>query len=60
MQWEIDLIEGWSMIHSAGILGGQSYIWPDATLSEAGRSMLRVQAMREGFRNGTWKPVIDL
>lgn len=60
MRWGIDLIEGWSMIHSAGILDGQSYIWPDASLSQAGRAMLRVQAMREAFRNKTWKPRVDL
>lgn len=60
MMWEIDLIEAESMIHSSGILDGQAYIWPDANLSAAGRSMLRVQKLREAFRNGTWKPTIDL
>lgn len=60
MQWEIDLVEGWSAIHSAGILEGQAYIWEDARLSTNGRAMLRVQAMREAFKAGTWRPTVDL
>lgn len=58
--WEIDLIEGWSMIHAAGILHGESFIWPQAELSEAGRSMLRVQKLRADFMAGKWRPTTDL
>ena len=60
MQWDIDLVEGWSAIHAAGIIEGQSWIWPDARLSKSGRAMLRVQSLRDRFRSGTWKPTFDL
>lgn len=53
------MIEGWSAIHGAGILDGQVFIWPDARLSKAGRQMLAVQSLRDRFRAGTWRPVVE-
>ena len=60
MRWEISLAEGWGMIHAAGLLNGENFIWSDPRLSESGRAMLRVKAMRERFAEGTWEPEVDL
>lgn len=60
MMWEIDLIEGYSMIHAAGILHGESYIWPDATLSSVGRKLLRLREVATQVQNGDWMNQIDL
>lgn len=60
LRWHVSLLEGWSLIHAAGILHGEAFIWPDPRLSAAGRAMLRVQEMREKFRRGEWQPEVDL
>lgn len=60
MMWEIDLIEGYSMIHAAGILHGESYIWPDATLSSVGRKLLRLREVATQIQQGSWMDQIDL
>lgn len=52
MMWEIPLAEGWSMIHAAGLLHGEAYIWPDARLSAAGRKLIAAQELREQFARG--------
>lgn len=60
MMWEIDLIEGYSMIHAAGILHGESYIWPDASLSSSGRKLLRLREVASQVKRGDWMKQIDL
>jgi hypothetical protein len=60
MRWEISLVEAWSAIHAAGILEGETYIWPDPRLSKVGRAMLRVRELREQVRRGEWRPLVDL
>jgi hypothetical protein len=60
MMWEISLVEAQSMFHAAGLLEGESYLWPDPRLSKSGREMLRIREMREQFRQGLWQPEIDL
>lgn len=60
LQWEISLVRGWSLIHAAGLLAGEAFIWPDPRLSTSGRALLRVQRLREAVRRGEWMPEIDL
>lgn len=60
LRWHISLVDGWSLIHAAGILHGESFIWPDPRLSTSGRAMLRVRDLRAQFRRGDWRPHIDL
>lgn len=60
MMWEIDLTEGHSMIHAAGILHGEAWIWPDARLSRAGRKLLRLREIRDQIQRGEWQANIDL
>jgi len=60
LQWTVSLVLGWSLIHAAGILHGECYIWPDPRLSTAGRALLRVQRLRQDFRSGAWRPEVDL
>jgi hypothetical protein len=60
MRWDISLTEAWGMIHASGLLHGETYIWPDARLSTAGRTLLRVQDIRQQIAQGDWKPEIDL
>jgi hypothetical protein len=47
MRWHISLTEGWSLIHAAGLLAGETYIWPDPKLSTTGRLLLRVNHLRQ-------------
>lgn len=47
MRWHISLTEGWSLIHAAGLLAGETYIWPDPKLSTSGRLLLRVNQLRQ-------------
>jgi hypothetical protein len=60
LQWEVSLVRAWSLIHAAGLLAGEAFIWPDPRLSTAGRAMLRVQQLREAVRRGDWMPEVDL
>lgn len=60
MRWEVSLVEAWSMILASGLLHGESYIWPDPRLSTGGREMLRIQALRESYQRGEWRPDLDL
>ncbi len=60
LRWNISLVWGWSLIHAAGILAGEVFIWPDPLLSSAGRSMLKVAQLREEFLAGRWRPQVDL
>jgi hypothetical protein len=60
MQWSISLTEGWSMIHAAGLLHGETHVWPDPRLSPAGRQLLRVQRLRAQVQAGQWRPQVDL
>lgn len=60
MRWEIDLTEGYSLIHAAGILAGEAWIWPDARLSKAGRTLIRLREAAREVRAGSWHEQIDL
>jgi ABC-type cobalamin transport system permease subunit len=60
MRWQVSLAEGWAMIHAAGLLAGEAYIWPDPRLSSSGRALLRVRDLREAVRRGEWVPEVDL
>ena len=60
MQWQVSLVRGWAMIHAAGLLAGEAYIWPDPRLSSSGRALLRVRDLREAVRRGEWVPEVDL
>jgi hypothetical protein len=60
LKWHISRVEGWCAIHGAGILDGNTYMWPDPRLSQSGRRMLRIRDLRESFQNGDWQPFIDL
>lgn len=60
LKWEVSLCEGWSLIHAGGIMEGQSYIWPDPRLSSGGRTLLKVQELREQMARGEWEPDVGL
>lgn len=60
MMWEIDLIEGYAMIHASGILHGEAWIWPDASLSSVGRKLLRLREVASQAKSGDWLKQIDL
>lgn len=47
LDWRISLTRGWSLIHAAGILHGDAYIWPDPRLSTIGRTLLKARAVRK-------------
>ena len=59
MRWEISLVEAWSLIHAAGILHGESFIWADPRLSRVGRVFLKLKALRENPRRD-WAADLDL
>lgn len=47
---------GWSLIHAAGILHGECFIWPDPRLSEVGRTLLKARDLR---KNKPWQTTLD-
>ncbi len=58
LEWgPISLARGWSLIHAAGILHGDIYIWPDPRLSTIGRTMLKARDLR---KSKPWMKHIDL
>lgn len=60
LQWGISLAQAWSLIHASGILEGNSYVWPDPRLSQAGQTMLRVREKVERWQAGGIAHMIDL
>lgn len=60
LQWDVSLVLGWSLIHAAGILHGESFVWPDARLSRVGRLFLKVKQLREKARQQNWADDLDL
>lgn len=60
LRWNVSRVEGWSLIHAAGILHGESFIWPDARLSRTGRSFLRLQEVRKAAVSGKWVEQLGL
>jgi hypothetical protein len=54
---DISLAQGWALIHAAGILHGEVYIWPDPRLSAIGRTLLRARELR---KSRPWLRGIDL
>lgn len=60
LQWQVSLVRGWSLIHAAGLLAGEAFIWPDPRLSTAGRALLKVRELRAAVQRGEWAPEVDL
>lgn len=54
LRWKVSLVMGWCLIHAAGILHGESFIWPDAELSRTGRAFLRLEEARGKAKSGAW------
>jgi len=59
MQWSISLVMGWSLIHAAGILHGECFIWPDPRLSRVGRTFLKAKNLRQQSQRD-WAKDLDL
>lgn len=57
MRWGIALAHGWALIHAAGILHGETFIWPDPRLSQIGRTLLKARRLRE---QRPWLKDLDL
>ncbi len=60
MHWEISLVEAWNEILASNILHGESFMWPDPMLSEAGREMLAVKELRDQCLTEGIGALIDL
>lgn len=60
LRWEVSLVEGWSRIHAAGIMHGESFIWPDPKLSRTGRAFLKLQELRQQAASGKWVDQLGL
>lgn len=60
LRWKVSLVMGWSLIHAAGILHGESFIWPDARLSTTGRAFLKLREARARGRSGAWVEALGL
>lgn len=54
---DISLAQGWALIHAAGILHREVFIWPDPRLSTIGRTLLKARELR---KTRPWIKHIDL
>lgn len=60
LQWQVSRVRAWALIHAAGLLAGEAFIWPDPRLSTSGRTLLAVRELRAAVERGDWRPEIDL